>query len=185
MAFPVTNSFFRTPFYTGITTPVALGNATGTLRIAHALVELRFYTNTLDWATGGNFDTIGVMTTAPLNANECASSGNYLSARTPGNTNGMTWDFTPTLTKGTAAAGGTMYLGKTGATSTATAAVIATVGGAVTWAGGAGAQGVILHDNSATITAAFPMASFLFSAVLNPAGGPVTVTFSNGLMTIG
>jgi len=184
MAFPATNSFFRTPFYTGLTTPVTGGAAGSSLNIAHNRVELRFYTDTLDGSTL-NFDTNGLMTTAPLNANECATSGNYVNGVATGTTNGMTWDFAITATKGTTLAGTTMYLGKTGATSTATAAVIATIGGAVTWAGAAGAKGVILHDNKAVLTAAFPMASFIFSAVLNPAGGPVTVTFSNGLMTIG
>jgi len=184
MAFPTTDKVFRTPFFTAVSTPVTTGAGGSTLRLSHNRVEPRMYTDTLDGSTI-NYDTNGLITTAPLASNEVASSGTYVTGVATGTTNGVTWDFAITLTKGTTAAGTTMYLGKTGATSTATAVVVATWTG-VTWAGAAGAKGCILIDNSATLTAAYPIATYYFGGtVLNPAGGSVTVTFTNGLLTIG
>jgi len=178
MTFPATNTFFRTPFFTAISTPITSGAAGSSMRLDHNRVEPRMYTDTLDGSTL-NFDTNGLMTTAPLTANECASSGSYVNGVATGTTNGVSWDTATDLVKGTTAAGTNIVL-----RGTATLAIVATWT-TVTWAGGAGAKGCILNDNSATLTAAFPICSFIFSAVLNPAGGSVTVTWTNGFLTLG
>ena len=72
MSFPATNKFYRTPIRTALVTPITTGGATSTLRLAHALLLPRIYTDNLGAV---NYDTDTDIGTAPYTTNEVATSG--------------------------------------------------------------------------------------------------------------
>jgi hypothetical protein len=170
MAFPATN-YFRNTFIAGLTLPIASGAAGSTVELASTKLRVTVYKDAI---TGTNFDTDkGYNTTAWGTTNEVAASGTYVQ----GAVTAGTLSATTTFVQATPSAGGTaIILGPTNINVSWTT---------VSWAAGATAgQGCLVWNLNATSTDKWGVAAFLFGTALSPTAGTVTITWTNGILSV-